>query len=887
MALVSAPAGFGKSTLVSGWVAGVTSAPEAAVSAAWLSLDDADNDAVRFLAHLDAAVATVGLRVGAETDGSVDAERVITSLVNEVASVAATDPSHRWVLVVDDYHVISTAVVHEALTFLVEHAPASFRLVVTTRSDPPLPLARLRSRGQLAEVRAADLRFTAEEAADFLSDVMQLDLQPGDVVALEQRTEGWAAGLQLAGLSLRGRTSQVDIERFVSAFTGSNRFVLDYLTDEVLGQQSPEVREFLLRTSVLDQLTGPLCDAVASRTRSDELLAQLDRDNLFVVPLDQDRTWYRYHHLFADVLRARLLASGTDVPPLHRAACDWYAEHGGLDDAVRHSFAAEDYLRAGRLVEAALPQVRRERRDGLLLSWLRALPDEVVRQSPVLSSSVGWADMMRGDLDGLERRLGDAERALAAGADDPVLAATWTDNEDLRIVPATIQMYRAALAQARGQVTRTAVHARAALELAGPEDHFVRGAGFGFLGLAAWAAGDVAEALPTFEKSAASLRAAGNHVDALDGTIVLADMWVAAGRPGQARELLQRALERATSRGEPYPRATADLHTSLAELAYERDDLAEAEAELATAASLAERSSITENRHRWPTVMARVRAAQGQFAEAHRHLDEAAGRHRAGFYPDLRPIAALRARIHLEQGKRTAALGWAEQAGVHLDDDPVYAREYEHLTLIRAYLPLAAEGDTEAAATTMEVPPAALSLLARLEAAASAGARAGSLLEVRFLQSAFRHVGGDVPGAVDSLVAAVESAPEVTPYGRLFLDAGPAGTALLEAAAATPDASTTLKALVHRLLGVEEPATDEGHRPAATGNGSVLPDPLSEREREVLQLLATDLTGPQIARELYISLNTLRTHTKRIFTKLDVNTRAAAVRRARDLALLA
>ena len=702
MALVSAPAGFGKSTLVSSWVTGATSAPEASVSAAWLSLDDGDNDAVRFLAHLAAALAAVGLRVGAETDGSVDAERVVTSLVNEVASVAASNPSHRWVLVLDDYHVISTPAVHEALTFLVEHAPASFRLVVATRSDPPLPLARLRSRGQLAEVRAADLRFTAGEAADFLGEVMQLDLQPGDVSALEQRTEGWAAGLQLAGLSLRGRTSQADIERFVSAFTGSNRFVLDYLTDEVLGQQSPEVRDFLLRTCVLDQLTGPLCDAVASRTGSGALLAQLDRENLFVVPLDQDRTWYRYHHLFADVLRARLLASGSDVPSLHRAASDWYAERGGLDDAVRHAFAAEDYALAGRLVEVALPQVRRERRDGLLLSWLRALPDDVVRQSPVLSASVGWADMMRGDLGGLERRLEDAERALAAGAEDPAFAATWTDNEDLRIVPATIQMYRAALAQARGQVNQTAVHARAALELAGPEDHFVRGAGYGFLGLAAWAAGDVAEALPTFEKSAASLRAAGNHVDALDGTIVLADMWVAAGRPGQARELLRRALEMATSRGEPYPRATADLHTSLAELAFERDDLAEAEAELVTAAALAERASITENRHRWPTVMARLRAAQGQFAEAHQHLDEAAERYRAGSYPDLRPIAALRARIDLEEGKRVAAVAWAERAGVHLDDEPVYSREYEHLTLIRSHLPLAAGSDSE---TTAPSPP--------------------------------------------------------------------------------------------------------------------------------------------------------------------------------------
>ena len=410
-------------------------------------------------------------------------------------------------------------------------------------------------------------------------------------------------GLQLAGLSLRGRAGPGDVSAFIEAFTGSNRFVVDYLADEVLAQQPPEVREFLLRTSVLERLTGSLCAAVTGQPDSGALLDRLDRDNLFVVPLDHDRTWFRYHHLFADVLRARLMAGDPAVvDQLHRHASDWYANAGSLEDAIRHAFAGKDFNRAGRLVEQALAPTRQQRRDALLVTWLRALPDAVVRPNPVLSMSVGWAAMVAGDLDGLERHLDDADSALAAAAKDPTVAAAWVDTDDLRAAPAAVHMYRAALAQARGDSEGTAAHARAALALARREDHFIRAGGSGFLGLAAWARGDIAEALPTFEESVAALRAAGNHVDALDATIVLAGMWVTAGRPARARALCEQALATATAEGEPYPRATADLHTWLADLALARNDLAEADDELATAASLAERSSITENQHRWPTV---------------------------------------------------------------------------------------------------------------------------------------------------------------------------------------------------------------------------------------------------------------------------------------------
>lgn len=906
LALVSAPAGFGKTTLVRSWTATAAGNPERSVSVAWLSLDEADNELGRLMVHLLAALQRAGMPIGrdglaARGAGGIDvatATDLLMDLVNRVShavDVEAVEGTHRWLLVLDDYHVITAPEVHQTLTYLLDHAPEQLRVLVATRSDPPLPLARLRSRGQLTELRATDLRFTAQEAGDFLNEVMGLDLTMADVEALDDRTEGWAAGLQLAGLSLRGRSGAGDVSAFIEAFTGSNRFVVDYLADEVLARQPAEVREFLLRTSVLDRFTASLSAAVTGQPGSGKILDRLDRDNLFVVPLDDDRTWYRYHHLFADVLRARLLAGNPDVvDQLHRDASDWYAAHDSYEDAIRHAFAGNDVHRAGRLVEAALSQTRQQRRDALLLTWLRALPPDVVRPNPVLSMSVGWAAMVAGDLDAVAQHLDDADRALAEAAGTTV-ADTWVDTQDLRAAPAGVQMYRAALAQARGDSDGTAAHARAALALAGRDDHFIRAGGAGFLGLAAWARGDIGVALPSFEESVAALRAAGNHVDALDATIVLAGMWVTAGRPSRARALCEQALTTATANGEPYPRATADLHTWLADLALSRNDLAEAEDELATAAALAERASITENQHHWPTVAACVRAAHGEHDQSLQLLDEATRLYRPGFYPDLRPLAAMKARVHIAQGDLDAVLKWTADSEVELDDQPEFTREYEHLTLVRAHLALhhaheaaSAHGPGAGHADLAGV----LDLLDRLEGSATADARHGSVLEVRLLQALTMHAQGDDASAVERLATAVAATPEVDAYARLLLAEGPALVTLLQQAHHLGDKAHAgvLTSFAQRLL---EPDSSSRHfaAPAAEDPGRRrgpvdLPDPLSEREVEVLGLLASELTGPEIARHLFISLNTLRTHTKRIFTKLDATNRSAAVRRGRELHLL-
>ncbi len=886
LTLVSAPAGFGKTTVLSDWVAEMGErGPH--VHTAWLSLDDADNDLTRLLTHLVASLETAGLELEAvavldHLPG--DATAALTALVNALAQAGAHEPGVQWVLVVDDYHVLTAPEVHEATSFLLDHLPDQLHLMIATRADPPLPVARLRSRGQLVEVRGADLRFTPGEAQQFLNQAMGLDLDAGDVDALEERTEGWIAGLQLAALSLRAIPTRPEVVDFIEAFTGSNRFVIDYLADEVLARQPTGVRDFLLRTAILDRLTGPLCDAVSGQTGGAAMLADLDRANLFVVPLDTERTWYRYHHLFADVLHARLLTEDPDlVPQLHQRASSWYAAHSLTADAVRHALVAEDFTRAAFLMEEALPEVRRARQDSLLLSWARALPQSVVRRSPVLSIVAGWAQMLTGDLDGLESHLDDADAALKAGTHDRDLAATWADTEDLRTAPATILVYRASLAQARGDVAGTVRHARAAFDLARPEDHFVRGGAGGFLGLAAWAAGDIEGAIATFSEAVRSLHAAGNLVDELDATVNLADMWVAAGRPSRARRLYEQALATVTGNGEPYPRATADLHVGLAELDRELDDLSSAEAHLETSRVLAERGSITENRHRWPMAMAQVCEARGDHEAATRLLEEAEALYRHGFYPDVRPIAAMQARVHISAGDLDWAVTWAREQGIGADDDPDYLHEYEHLTLGRLLLAQhrAAERSDQTGTT---FPLTALhTLLGRLHDAAADTGRDGSLLEIRILQALAHQTKGDRDTALGVLAQALTGTPEPEGRVRLYLDEGAPMLDLLHHAAATTsgeDHYATVRAWARRLLELDDSAADG---PALQ---QPLPDPLSQRELEVLRLLDSELTGPQIAAELYVSLNTLRTHTKRIFTKLDVRTRAAAVRRAHEQGLL-
>ena len=415
--LISAPAGFGKTTLVSEWVAGCDR------PVAWLSLDEGDNDPTRFLTYLVAALQTIAPNIGVGVLGALQSpqppptEAILTALLNEITAIP-----DNFVLVLDDYHVLDAKPIDHALTFLSSICHHSMHLVIATREDPQLPLARLRARGQLTELRAADLRFTASEAAEFLNQVMGLGLSAADIAALEDRTEGWIAGLQLAALSLQGRQ---DVPGFIRAFAGDHRYIVDYLVEEVLQRQPEPVRSFLLQTSILDRLHGPLCDAVTGQEEGNARLEALERGNFFVVPLDDKRHWYRYHHLFAEVLSAHLMAEQPDqVATLHRRASEWYEQNGLAADAIRHALAAEDFERAADLIELAVPAMRRSRQEATVLGWLKALPDELVHCRPVLSVGYAWALLAVGELEAVEARLRDAERWLDTTADTSELCGS-------------------------------------------------------------------------------------------------------------------------------------------------------------------------------------------------------------------------------------------------------------------------------------------------------------------------------------------------------------------------------------------------------------------------------------------------------------------------------
>jgi LuxR family maltose regulon positive regulatory protein len=701
---------------------------------------------------------------------------------------------------------------------------------------------------------------------------MALGLSDDDVAVLEARTEGWIAALQLAALSLQGRT---DASAFIAGFAGDDHYVVDYLAAEVLARQPDDVRDFLLQTSILESLTGPLCDAVTGRDGGKATLVALERANLLLVPLDNRRQWYRYHHLFADVLHAYLLEERADeVAELHRRASGWFEAHDDTSQAISHALAGGDTGRAADLMEVAMPRMRRERREADLAGWVRALPEDVLRSRPVLAVAFVGALAQALKFDTMAERLDDVE-ALVRSAD-----GTWPerppphvivrDQDNYRSLPAHVEMYRAALALANGDLAATITHAREALALAPPEDPLAKSAAGALAGLACWSTGDLSGAHAAYSESVAGLTSAGFFADVLGCTITLGDIRRTQGQLAEALRTYRRALDLTESLPGIGPlRGTADMHVGLAGVLLERDDLAGAMEHLTISQQLGDHNGLPQNAYRWRVVMARHRAAEDDLDDALRLLDAAERVYVGDFAPNVQPVAAVRARLRIRRNELADAQEWASERQVSSVDAPSYLREYEHLTLARLLIAQRrAQPDVRDSAEM-------LLMLDRLLAAAKSGGRSASVIEVVMLQAAAHEACGNSLAALASLREAVTLArPEG--YVRLFTDEGPPMAALLKALRKQPDAP----AYVHRLIASTTTLASRASLPQE------LVEPLSERELDVLRLLGGDLGGPDIARQLSVSINTVRTHTKNIYAKLGVTGRRDAVRRARELDLI-
>jgi LuxR family transcriptional regulator, maltose regulon positive regulatory protein len=877
LTLISAPAGFGKSTLLSEWLAGSER------QAAWLSLEEGDNDPARFLAYLVAALQTISADIGEGVFGMLGSpqppptESILTALLNEVTTV-----EDDFVLVLDDYHVIEARPIDDALTFLLDHLPPRMHLIIATREDPHLPLARLRARGQLSEVRAAELRFTPSEAAEFLSREMDFDLSAEDIAALETRAEGWIAGLQLAALSMRGRE---DVPGFIRAFAGDNRYIVDYLVEEVLLRQPERIRSFLLQTSILDRLSGPLCDAVTEQEEGNVLLETLERGNYFVIPLDDKRHWFRYHHLFADVLFAHLMQEQpARIPTLHRRASEWYEHNGSADDAIRHALAAEDFERAADLVELAIPAMRRSRQEATLLGWLKALPEELIQCGPVLSVAYAGTLQQGGKLEGVEDRLRDAERWLDTTVDRrerpeaQSVGMVVMDHEEFRRLPASIAVQRAGLALVLGDVPDAVTYARRALDLVADDDHFRRGAAAALLGLASWTSGDLEAAHRSYADGMAHLRKAGYISDAVGGSIALADVRIAQGRLREAMRTYEHALQLATDQGDPVMRGTADMYVGMSELHREHDDLHTATQHLLRNKEQGEHTWFPQNRYRWRVAMARLRATRGDLDGALDLLHEAERLYVSDFFPNVRPIAALKARVWVAQGRLGEALDLAREQDLSAHDDLSYLREFEHITLARVLL---ARYKCDLEESSIHE---AMGLLERLLKAAEEGGRMGSVIEILILQALAHEAQGDNPTALVPLERALTLA-EPEGYVRIFVDEGRPMANLLSEATARGIMPGYTARLLAAFEAEEHKSEDESHLPPALSAQSLV-EPLSQRELEVLRLIAQGLSNREISERLFLAIITVKGHNRNIFRKLQVRRRTEAVARARELGLL-
>jgi LuxR family transcriptional regulator, maltose regulon positive regulatory protein len=872
LTLVSAPAGFGKTTLLSEWLEDRSGD---GLPIAWLSLEEADNDPARFLAYLVTALRSdLGEEIGEGVLASLRSpefppvEAVVGVLINELADV----PHEEINMVLDDYHVIHSGPIHEATSFLLEHLPENVHLVISSRADPPLPLARLRAGDQVTEIRASELRFTTEEATSFLKGVMGLTLSAADVTALEEVTEGWIAALQLAALSMRDRE---DISGFVETFSGSNRHVLDFLAEEVLERQPEGVREFLLKTSVLERMSAPLCDALTRRNDGQQMLERLEHDNLFVIALDDERHWYRYHHLFADFLRSRLQREQPErIRELHRRAAAWYERNGWTSEAIRHALAAQEQDRAADLVEQVARKMWNRGEVMTLLGWLEALPEETKRRRPQLLLQYSATLLWVGQLDDVEPLVREIEHAVGLSGEGRDEDLRTSADEPLRpVLLGGVAATRSWRAYLKGEPHDAIAFARRALALLPEKDLELRTFAAFRLAEAYRTADDLESATAALAETAELGRAAGHDYLVLRAMSRQAKLQMAQGRLRKADHLLRRALRFAVEQvGDSLP-ATGEEHVIIGELLYEWNELEAAAHRLKEGITLAERMGQFDTLVDGYVALSRLEIAQGNTERALESARKASKlAERSGAAEAIVEAAAWNARLHLTRSDMMAAVLELERIAGASAVSVSMVRETEQLA--RARLTVARGEHDEA-----------LRLLEELHQSADAAGRTGKLIEILTLQALALWEKSKREQAVRTLTRALALA-EPEGYVRTFVDEGAEVGDLLSAILEArqrghPEAATQIPArYLAKLLAIH------AQESATPGAGERLSEPLSERELEVLALVASGKSNQEIASSLFVSLSTVKTHINNLYRKLEVRSRTQAIARARELDMI-
>jgi LuxR family maltose regulon positive regulatory protein len=851
LVLLSAPAGYGKTALLGEWIA------QADLSAAWLSLDEGEDDLFRFLAYVVAALQNVDLGIGREWADALDApqpppaDEILTLLLNDLA---ATQDS--LVLILDDYHAITAQAVHRALAFLLEHLPAQVLLVIAARADPPFSLSRLRGSGQLLELRAADLRFTHQEIAALFSHLAPADLSGDWIAALAARSEGWIAGLHMVALSLRDVD---DLAGFVASLSGTQRHIADYLADQVLDRQPPDVQVFMLQTSILSRLSGSLCDVVTGRSGSQALLEQLERDNLFVVPLDDRRAWYRYHRLFADLLRVRLDRRWPGhARQLHRRASEWFAASGDLDAAIAHAMAGCDLARALALLDQHAEALWARGQYATLLKWLDELGQDRLRPWPRLRVHHALTSIMAGELSAGSARLQALERDLGTGSQDAA---------EQSFLNGMVAAGRAYLAYDQRSTSEIIAYARQALEHLPGSSPLWRGGLAVVLGSAYEHDGDVKSATQAFSDALAAGKALDSPFLSLTASVHLAINRAYQGQLRRAVAVCQEQLS--TGRLASIP-AAGTLHAAWGDVLREWNELRQARRHVEQGCRLSERGRGVAMRAWCRLALVQLCFSERDLAGAERVLQGLEGLAEAPSWVGA-GIAAYRARIWLAQGKLDLAERLLSERGLGVDDRPSFLHLQEYMALARLRIAQGVESSSSSSLAD------AVRLLGRLRRATEAGGWTGKLIQVLVLLALARHAQGETGQSLSLLNDALILA-EPEGFVRVFLDEGEWMTSLLRQAAARADLSAYARPLLSFAC----------LSPVGPGSGASRPliEPLSERELQVLRLIAEGLSNREIGERLFITTGTVKVHASNIYSKLGVSGRVQAVAWARELNLL-